>query len=64
VLLETDAPYQPPRGFEFCTIEHLALIRDEAARLRGTTPEAVEESTRAAFEAVFGGSRALSGAAG
>jgi len=53
VLLETDAPYQPPRGFEFCAIEHLALIRDEAAGLRGIPPEAVEESTEAAFAAAF-----------
>ena len=54
VLLETDAPWQPPRGAEFSTIEHLALVRDEAARLRGTTAEAMEESTAAAFEAVYG----------
>lgn len=54
VLLETDAPWQPPRGADFCTIEHLALIRDEAARLRDTAPEAVEEASAAAFEAVFG----------
>lgn len=54
VLLETDAPWQPPRGSEFCTIEHLALVRDEAARLRGISPEAMEESAAEAFEAVFG----------
>ncbi len=53
VLLETDAPWQPPRGADFCTLEHLALIRDEAARLRGISPEAMEESAAEAFEAVF-----------
>lgn len=54
VLIETDAPFQPPRGSAFCTLEHLAVIRDEAARLRGVPPEALEESTAAAFGAVYG----------
>lgn len=54
VLLETDAPWQPPRGAEFCTLEHLARVRDEAARLRGIRPEEMEEFAAEAFEAVFG----------
>ena len=54
VLLETDAPWQPPRGSEFCAPEHLTIIRNEAARLRNIAPETVEESTEAAFAAVYG----------
>jgi TatD DNase family protein len=59
LLLETDAPYQPPRGRAFSSWQDLPLICRGAADLRkeagspGGTPEELEALTEANFFRAF-----------
>jgi TatD DNase family protein len=59
LLLETDAPYQPPRGSTFSSWRDLPLICRAAAGLRkeagspGGTPEELEAMTEANFFPAF-----------
>jgi TatD DNase family protein len=59
LLLETDAPYQPPRGKTFSSWQDLPLICRGAADLRkeagspGGTPEELESLTEANFFRAF-----------
>jgi TatD DNase family protein len=61
LLLETDAPYQPPRGRAFSCWEDLPLISQAAADLRkaagspGGTPEELEALVEANFFRAFQG---------
>jgi TatD DNase family protein len=60
LLLETDAPYQPPRGRPFSTWADLASILREAAVLRrdaespASSPAELEALTDENFRLVFG----------
>jgi len=57
ILLETDAPWQPPRGERLCLPAHLDRVLEAAAALRGVAPEALAELVVRNYEAVFGPSR-------
>jgi TatD DNase family protein len=58
LLLETDAPWQPPRGKSFSSWEDLPLILSTAAELRkggpGGTAEELGDLTAANFSRAFG----------
>ena len=54
VLLETDAPWQPPRGERLCLPAHLDRVLASAATLRGVEPGALSELVELNYAAVFG----------
>jgi TatD DNase family protein len=53
LLAETDAPWQPPRGRDFCRFEHLDLVLDGMAALRGEPREEVEERVALSFARAY-----------
>ncbi len=53
LLSETDAPWQPPRGREYCPFEAIADIVRGMAALRGVRAEGLEASLESNFRAVF-----------
>ncbi|MBN1243515.1 MAG: TatD family hydrolase [Spirochaetales bacterium] len=57
ILLETDAPWQPPRGERACLPAHLDLVLEAAATLRGVAPEPLAELVLGNYEAVYGAPR-------
>jgi TatD DNase family protein len=61
ILLETDAPYMPPRRAlrpagspGHCRPQDLSLVYESIAALRGVAVEDIERSAMAAFAAAFG----------
>jgi TatD DNase family protein len=54
ILAETDAPWQPPRGGEFCRAEDLRPIAEGIARIRGIGTEEFGEAIRANFDRAYG----------
>jgi TatD DNase family protein len=54
ILLETDAPWQPPRGERLCLPEHVDRVLAAAAALRGAAPEAIAGLVNRNYETVFG----------
>jgi TatD DNase family protein len=53
LLAETDAPWQPPRGAEFCRAEDLAGIVEGMALLRGRSRDEIAELTAANFARAY-----------
>jgi TatD DNase family protein len=53
LLSETDAPWQPPRGAEFCPFEAIVDIVAAMASLRGVDPSALEASLEDNFCRVY-----------
>jgi TatD DNase family protein len=54
LLIESDAPWQPPRGREHSSFRELAEVYDEAARLRGIAGAELEAATMKTFLSLFG----------
>jgi TatD DNase family protein len=54
LLSETDAPWQPPRGSDFCRFEAIADIEAGMARLRGADPALLAAALEANFRAAYG----------
>jgi TatD DNase family protein len=54
LLSETDAPWQPPRGEEFCRLEHIGRVVEGMAAIRGAAPEALEERLEGNFRRAYG----------
>ncbi len=54
LLSETDAPWQPPRGEEYCRLEHIGRVVDGMAAIRGAAPEALEERLEGNFRRAYG----------
>ena len=54
ILSETDAPWQAPRGGEFCRFEDLGRIVETMAKLRGTDVETMKDSIAANWARLFG----------
>lgn len=59
LLAETDAPWQPPKGEEFCRHEHLSRVVDAMAGLRGLPRPVLEEALMANFAAAYPGASEL-----
>ena len=53
LLSETDAPWQPPRGSDFCRFEAIADIAAGMARLRGLEPAALRPVLEANFRSAY-----------
>jgi len=58
ILLETDAPWQAPRGERHCLPAHLDRVLAAAAALRSVAPETLAEPVGLNYEAVFGAVKA------
>jgi TatD DNase family protein len=54
ILLETDAPWQPPKGFKFCSIEHIDMILGACANLRGCDALQFEGVIEGNFRRAYG----------
>jgi TatD DNase family protein len=54
LLAETDAPWQPPRGGEFCRAEDLATIVEGIARMRDVGSERLGEAIEKNFRSAYG----------
>lgn len=54
LLAETDAPWQPPRGAEFCRAEHIGMVVEGMAGLRGVDPRELREALERNFRAAYG----------
>jgi TatD DNase family protein len=68
LLVETDAPWQPPkraspRDVDFCRAEDIGLILEGMATLRGMSPEETAALTTENFRHAFGTAALLSSAA-
>jgi TatD DNase family protein len=53
LLVETDAPWQPPRGFGFCAPEHAGLVMDALAAIRGKSRSELEERVAGNFARAY-----------
>ncbi|MCX7023454.1 MAG: TatD family hydrolase [Spirochaetes bacterium] len=54
LLLETDAPWQPPSGSAICRLEHIDLVADACARLRGIPTAAASSVAETNFRKFYG----------
>jgi TatD DNase family protein len=54
LLVETDAPWQPPKGEPFCRWEHLRELLSGIAAIRGVEEAALEDLVLANFERAYG----------
>lgn len=54
LLSETDAPWQPPKGFPFCAFEHVGRVVAGMAALRGMPEEELREIVARNWDGIFG----------
>ncbi|MEI6387600.1 MAG: TatD family hydrolase [Spirochaetota bacterium] len=55
ILSETDAPWQPPKGYPFCRFEDLERIVSSLALVRGVEPGKLRSDILATWESIQGG---------